>query len=261
MGFIGQEQIHHPLYSPLEKLYIQLFGMPIVGLRIRARNVFSLIPTGRTYSRILDAGSGPGVFSFELARRFPESHVTGIDLLSEQVSACRRIADAIHATNVEFREAAIQELAVSNHYDLILCVDILEHISDDRSALQQLYEVTAHTGILVLHVPALHRRYPVWRKALNFDVASHVRTGYAPADITHKVEQAGFRIRSSGFTYGFLETLANNISYMITRARMENKTVYALAFPFLNLMSWAGKGARPKKLGAGVFVVAEKVKP
>ena len=54
------------------------------------------------------------------------------------------------------------------------------------------------------------------------------------------------------------ETLANNISYMITHARMENKALYALAFPFLNLMSWLGRGARPKKLGAGIYVVAEK---
>ncbi len=156
------------------------------------------------------------------------------------------------------RKFRLKISSVSNRYDLILCIDILEHIADDQAALKKLYDVTMPGGILVLHVPALYRRYPVLRKRLNFEVAGHVRTGYEPAEIRGKVEQSGFQIQSSGFTYGFLETLANNISYMITRARMENKYLYALAFPFLNLMSWIGKGARPNTLGAGIYVVAEK---
>jgi hypothetical protein len=107
-------------------------------------------------------------------------------------------------------------------------------------------------------VPALYRRYPVWQKCLNFDVETHVRTGYGLQDIVEKVKQAGFKIHESGFTYGFWETLANNLSYMITRARMQNKILYSLAFPFLWCMSLLGTGARPQKLGAGVFVVAQK---
>jgi len=121
-----------------------------------------------------------------------------------------------------------------------------------------LYAIIETGGTLVLHVPALYRRYPVWKKSLNFDVETHVRTGYEPEDIQDKVKQAGFSIQESGFTYGFWETLANNISYMITHARMKNKMLYALAFPFLNLISLLGAGERPKTLGAGVFVIAEK---
>jgi hypothetical protein len=89
-------------------------------------------------------------------------------------------------------------------------------------------------------------------------VETHVRIGYNPEDIQEKARQAGFSVRESGFTYGFWETLANNISYKITRARMENKILYALAFPVLNVISLIGAKARPKKLGAGIFVVAEK---
>jgi hypothetical protein len=111
---------------------------------------------------------------------------------------------------------------------------------------------------LVLHVPALHRRYPIWKKRPNFDVETHVRTGYEPDEIEKKVKQSGFLIRKSGFTYGFWETLANNISYMITGAKMKNKTLYSLAFPVLILLSLFGARARPQKLGAGVFMVTEK---
>jgi len=258
MIFLGHEQIYNPSYSILEKAYIALFGIPIVGLRIRARNVFSLIPERRKYRRILDAGSGPGVFSFELGRRYPEAKVLGVDLLKESVEACTHIAEKIKADHVFFSQSSIENLSEQKYFDLILCVDILEHIEDDLKALTGLYQVLAPGGILVLHVPALYRRYPIWKKSLNFDVESHVRTGYEPVEILEKVKKSGFIIQKSGFTYGFLETLANNISYMITRARMQNKILYSLAFPLLNLISLIGARSRPKHLGAGIFVVAEK---
>lgn len=255
---LGREQRYHPDYSLLEKIYIAVLGMPVVGLRIRGRNIFHLIPDNKKYNHILDAGSGPGVFSFELARRFPDARVRGIDLLSKAVNACQHIADKVKITNVEFQHAAIGQLPDKDIFGLIICVDIMEHIEDDLNALKNLHQVIAPNGVLVLHVPALYRRYPVWKKSLNFDVETHVRLGYEPHEIEAKVKQAGFFIRESGFTYGFWETLANNLSYMITHARKQNKVLYALAFPFLHLISLIGYRARPASLGAGVFVVAEK---
>ena len=213
---LGKEQIHHPGYSRLEKAYIAVFGVPIVGLRIRARNVFSLIPRNRHYERILDAGSGTGVFSFELGRRFPEARVVGVDFQKEAVEACICIAEKTGAMNVEFRQEQIENLRERHTFDLVLCVDILEHIEDDMRALKGLFKVVAPGGVLVLHVPALYRRYPVWKKSLNFEVESHVRVGYRPKEIREKVRQAGFLICESGFTYGFWETLTNNISLAVS---------------------------------------------
>ena len=255
---LGYEQIHHPDYSIVEKAYIALFGIPIVGLRIRARNVFSLIPKHQSYHNILDAGSGPGVFAFELGRRYPETRVIGVDLLKESIQACEHILRKLEITNVQFLQSTIEDLPQHNFFDLILCVDILEHIHDDLAALKGLFHAAAPGAMLVLHVPALYRRYPIWKKRLNFDVPTHVRTGYEPQDIQQKVEDAGFFILERGFTYGFWETVANNLSYMITGAEMKNKILYSLAYPVLSAISLFGSRARPKKLGAGVFIVAEK---
>jgi 2-polyprenyl-3-methyl-5-hydroxy-6-metoxy-1,4-benzoquinol methylase len=253
---LGREQVHNPRYSLFEKIYIAVFGMPIVGLRIRGRNVFSLIPAERSYANILDAGSGPGVFTFELARRFPDSRILGVDMLAESIEACNSIAQTIKAENVTFLQTSVEEINFENHFDLILCVDILEHIEDDEKTLQVLSKLLAPEGILILHVPALYRRYPIWKKSVNFDVETHVRPGYELPDIEEKVKNCGICIIDSGYTYGFFETLSNNISYMITHARMENKVLYSIAFPFLNLFSLLGAKARPKNLGAGIYVIA-----
>ena len=255
---LGSEQRHNPDYSPLEKAYIALFGMPIVGLRIRARNIFSLIPADRHYKRLLDAGSGTGVISFKMGRRFPEANVLGVDLNEDAVRIGNYISNKIKSTNVKFRKSAIEDLDEKDQFDLIVCVDILEHIENDLKAIKVLFRLIRAGGILLLHIPSLYRRYPVWRKIENFDVPTHVRRGYEPHVIQEIVRQAGFTIMDTGFTYGFWETLANNISYMITRARMQNKIIYSFAFPFLYLISWLGPKARPKDLGAGIFIIAEK---
>jgi SAM-dependent methyltransferase len=193
-----------------------------------------------------------------MSRQFPDAEVLGIDFQKESVEACLHVKNKIRLQNVNFKKSSIENLSERNYFDLIICVDILEHIEDDLAALESLFSATLPGGILLLHVPSLYRRYPVWKKRINFDVPTHLRPGYLPEDIIFKVNEAGFTIRDWGFTYGFLETLANNISYMITRARKDNKILYSIAFPALNLMSMIGARARPKRLGAGIFVVAEK---
>lgn len=256
--FIGSELAYSDQYSALERTYIRWLGVPIVGLRIRARNIFSLIPKDKTYNEILDAGSGPGVFSFELAKRFPKAKILGIDIFEEQVNDAEAVRQKVGLENVHFAIGDILDFPQKDRFDLAVCVDILEHIEDDRAAMKGLFDALAPGGYLVVHVPAFHRRYPVFKKSENFYVPTHVRTGYEPEELHGKLTDTGFEIAAGGFTYGFWETLANNISYMITRAQMKNKKLYALAFPFLQLMSCLGARARPAKLGAGVYAVARK---
>jgi 2-polyprenyl-3-methyl-5-hydroxy-6-metoxy-1,4-benzoquinol methylase len=255
---LGREQRFNSEYSLLTRWYISVFGMPVVGLRIRAKNILSLIPKDISYQRILDAGSGTGVISFALARKFPHAKVHGIDLNRYAITMGNQIAEKLGARNIEFSTCSIDNFQVRNAYDLIVCVDILEHIKNDLDTIKALYNLADSNGILVLHVPSLYRRYPIWSKKINFDVPTHVRPGYEPHEIEAKVKETGFSILKMGLTYGFWETMANNLSYMITRANMENKVLYSLFFPLLNLISLLGAGARPKKLGAGIFIIAKK---
>lgn len=254
---IGGEQRFHPAYSGIERAYIRLFGIPVVGLRIRARVLSGLIPENLTPANILDAGSGPGVITFLLARRFPDAAILGIDCDPVAVEASQRIAEDGKVSNASFELGNLLVLP-EGRFDLVTCVDILEHVADDNAAVKSLFNTTSPGGTLLLHVPALYRRYPVFEKRLNFDVPTHVRPGYELNDIVAMVRGAGFGVQQSGYTFGFFETLANNLGYMITRAEKRHKMLYAMAFPWLNLLAWLGRGARPRGLGAGIYVIAAK---
>ncbi len=253
--FIGRELIHDESLTAVERAYIWLLGVPINGLRIRARRILPLI-TGR-YKKILDAGCGPGVFTFEISKRLPQSQVVGIDIEKELVDKNTRIAARVGLKNCSFELKDIDRLGINQKYDLVLCVDNLEHIADDRRALKNFYCALCQGGDLLVHVPAYTRRWLFFGWAVNFDVDGHMRPGYTLKEIKEKIEFVGFKIQEIHYTYGWLETVTNNISYLITKARMRNKFFYALVFPFLNMVSFLGRNSKPRK-GAGVLVLARK---
>src|SRR5438270_1854623 len=54
-------------------------------------------------SHILDIGCGPGEWALEIAQRFPESRITGIDISDLMIRYARYTAESLHITNVEFQ--------------------------------------------------------------------------------------------------------------------------------------------------------------
>ena len=252
---LGTELRYSTDFSPLERLYIKIFGVPINGLRIRARRILPLITD--KYKYILDAGCGPGVFTFEMAKRFPKSTVTGVDIEDSLLASNSQIAEKLYLDNCRFEHIDLTGMEESERFDLILSVDNLEHIEDDDNALRRFYQALTNGGDLILHVPGYERRWYFFGWAVNFHVDGHYRPGYTREQIQEKLEEAGFSIREIYYTYGWVETITNNISYWITRADMKNKMLYALVFPCLNFLSYFGRNSRPEK-GAGVLVIASK---
>ncbi|MCE5249480.1 class I SAM-dependent methyltransferase [bacterium] len=252
---IGRELEFDTSLSWPERLYIKIFGIPINGLRIRARRVLPLISS--QYKNILDSGCGQGVFTFEIARRLPGSMVTGVDTDRGKLERNGRIALSAGLTNCRFEYMDMTRPSNNEHYDLVLSLDVLEHIDDDDSILRFYHSALTSGGNLILHVPAYHRRWFFFRWKQNFDVEGHVRPGYLMENITEKVRNAGFTISEHHYTYGWLETITNNISYLITGAGMKHKYLYALVFPLLLLVSYFGKDSKPSR-GAGILILAEK---
>jgi len=255
MGLRGTEIAHDPGRSSFERMYARVLGAPANGLRIRLRRV--LPQTEGSYDQILDAGCGGGVFSLELAKQHPEGQVLGVELEQSLVDRANVVARESGLPNCRFERGDVTKLDFDAQFDLVVSVDNFEHVEDDVTAMRQLYSALRPGGRLVVHVPGHDRRWPVFAKHVNFDVPGHVRPGYHVADLVQKLADAGFRVDDSQYTYGFIETLTNNISYAITGAGQRRKGLYALVFPFLLVVSYFGQWAKPK-WGAGVLAVADR---
>ncbi len=252
---IGSELALNPEAGIFERMYVRLAGVPINGLRIRLRRILPRV-TGRP-KKVLDAGCGRGVFAYQIAKKFPDASVTGVDVDDKQLEVDRLIAEKAGLRNISFTHADVSRLPFREDFDLVLSVDNLEHIEDDMRALTGLAESIKMGGCLVLHVPGYERRWLFFKFRKNFDVPGHFRPGYRLDEITDKVTRTGLHVKEAFYTYGWLETVSNNVSYLITGAEGKNRFVYALIFPFLNVIAWIGRNSRPEK-GAGILLIAEK---
>jgi SAM-dependent methyltransferase len=97
-------------------------------------------------AEILDAGCGSGRTLDELV---DYGAVRGVELDSEAVAAARARGRG------EVVQGRLEELPWSDDtFDLITCLDVLEHTPDDRATLRELRRVTKPGGHLLLTVPA-----------------------------------------------------------------------------------------------------------
>lgn len=96
--------------------------------------------------RVLDAGCGSGRTLDELAGY---GTVSGLELSEEGVAAARRRG------HEDVRRGRVEELPWPDAtFDLVTCLDVVEHTPDDRATLRELRRVTRPGGHLLVTVPA-----------------------------------------------------------------------------------------------------------
>ena len=129
---------------------------------------------------VLDVGCGSGAMLADLSGTVGSA--TGVDVNPRAVEHARsRGLGSVFVAGVE------QLPFPGGAFDLVTCLDVLEHVRDDRGALAELRRVTAPHGLLLVTVPA----YPsLWS---GHDVAAgHVRR-YRAGELGVAAESEGWR--------------------------------------------------------------------
>lgn len=114
-----------------------------------ARDLQAMIPD-RDYRSIIDLGCGTGEQTLQLAQRFPQAQVTGLDSSAEMLSK----AGAHAASNLKFTQGNITDL--TGQYDLIYSNAALQWPPDHPALLAQIWAHLNPGGFLAVQVPSNH---------------------------------------------------------------------------------------------------------
>ncbi|MDX2036879.1 MAG: class I SAM-dependent methyltransferase [Isosphaeraceae bacterium] len=130
--------------------------------------------------RILDVGCGDGLF-FDVLAGYGE--VEGLETDGSLVRDPER-RDRITVGTLETLSG---ERGLAS-FDVVLMLDVLEHIDDDRAALEDVFSLLGPGGRLVLTVPAMP-----WLWSRHDEVNEH-RRRYTARMLREVIESAGFEI-------------------------------------------------------------------
>ncbi len=134
----------------------------------------------RNGARALDAGCGSGRTLEELQR----FDACGIELSAQAAEVARARGRG------EVQVGRLEELPWGDGtFELITCLDVIEHTPDDRATLRELRRVCAPGGWLLLTVPAYQA---LWSA---HDEANHHYRRYARATLGGAASDAGWLVR------------------------------------------------------------------
>lgn len=220
--------------------------------------------------RFLEVGCGRGDLLISLGKKGLAGR--GIDFSEQAVQLCReRIVAAGLSDQLAVEQCDLFALAEGQLYDLVIAFEVIEHLEDDRAALERIRALLRPRGHFLLSVPAHMRKWgatDVW--------ADHYRR-YERAELGQKLRAAGFTVREL-LSYGYpllnLTRAIRNVVYARDTKRGETAqertlssgvslpAAVRLVRPFVPAYSWlVYQTQRPflsSNLGEGYFVLAQR---
>ena len=240
----------------LKILYVLLFGIPEIGFQIRSayfKKILKLHLTNKNFKKILDAGSGIGAYTLLLGKMFTKAKVIGGDIDKYRLQSCKVIANESNVKNVEFEYLDIAKASNNATNDLIVCIDVLEHIHNYESALKNLSKLLKSGGYLYIHVPQPNQQR-IFNSFKTWQHEDHVREGISKLDLENMLKKLGFTIILSKETFGFFGKLAWEINHlMLSRSFV----LAGITFPFLFILGKFDLLFKNKD-GLGIAILARR---
>lgn len=249
----------------LRTLLYKLLGLMFLREWHVKRELRAILTHHPQFTRIFDAGSGFGQYSYYVAKRFPHISIHAVDVKAEQIEDCRKFFSKANITNVQFSVEDLTEPKHENEFDLIMSVDVMEHIPDDIDVFQNLYKALKPGGLVLVNTPSNVGGSDAESPEDESFIGEHARNGYGVEEIRTKLESGGFSVEQIKFTYGHWGSLAWQwgIKYPMQMLHLSKLLFFLLPFyymltlPFTLLLMYLDY-AMTNTTGTGLLVIAKK---
>lgn len=253
-----------------------------LSLQVRGDAALAELPL-RTGSLVGDLGCGTGCFSAELARR--GCRVLCVDVSEANLDTLERIyPDLTEHGLLTPVPGDLSELPLESEVlDVACCMEVLEHVEDDRRAVAEIARVLKPGGTLMLTVPNRLAPLPLIER---FGLQSvhdrpgperHVRPGYAPREIRTLLSEVDLNVGTltgvGGPLYRACTGFVSLVHLAYRRARRQPEwtwadveedaaslplRLYAFVFPALLFLARLERGGEEPARRSSLLVVATK---
>lgn len=214
---------------------------------------------------IYDAGSGFGQYTYFMSQKLIPCNIFAVDVKEDWIKDSRNFFSQKEIKNVSFAIEDLTSITHQNKFDLVVCVDVMEHIHDDVTVFRNFYNALKQGGYLLVNSPSIYGGSDVHQDEEESFIGEHARDGYSKEDLESKLHPLGFSTYKYRYTYGFWGDKAwrLGIKYPMILLNISQLFLlilplyYLLTFPFTLIMMNLDFTTN-SKTGSGINYIAKK---
>lgn len=187
---------------------------------------------------VYDAGAGFGQYSYWLSGRLPKANITAIDVKDEQVADCNAFFQRIGRPQVKFEVGDVTKVTKPDSFELVVCVDVMEHILEDEAALRCYSTSLKPGGMLIISTPSDQGGSDVHEEGEGSFIEEHVRDGYNIDDIRAKCLRNGFSKVVARYSYGAPGKISWKLSMKWPLLMLGVSKAFFIFLPFYYLLAY-----------------------
>lgn len=227
------------VFFNLTPAFRKLFYLLLDLLLLRAWHVHKHLKVWMKENKkahILDAGSGFGQYSYYLGKQSKDYKITAIDVKEEQVADCNQFFHKIGLTNVNFEVGDLTKFTHPEAYDLVISVDVMEHILEDVDVFKNFHASMKKGALLIINTPSDQGGSDVKGEDQESFIGEHVRDGYNINEIQDKLRLAGFTKIEAGYAYGAPGKISWKLSMKYPMLMLNTSMLFILILPIWYLI-------------------------
>lgn len=180
----------------LNYLGVMVFGIPHIWLRMRIRQILTILKTKDRNMQILNAGCGYGILDMELAQ-LGFNHLNLVDIDAKRINEIKRQSEEypLFKNRLTSQVGSVTELPFEdNRFEWVVSSEVIEHIEDDALMMHELSRVLKPGGSILITTPADSKS-----NAKDFHTYGHTKAGYSLRELRSLGEQASLKLIGSHY--------------------------------------------------------------
>jgi 2-polyprenyl-3-methyl-5-hydroxy-6-metoxy-1,4-benzoquinol methylase len=214
---------------------------------------------------IYDAGTGFGQYTYFMSKKLSPANILSVDIKEDWIKDAEKFFGKTDTSNVKLKVEDLLRINHENKFDLILCVDVMEHITEDVQVFQNFYRALKPNGFLLINSPSIFGGSDVHSDEDESFIDEHARVGYSKEELESKLHPLGFKTYKSQYTYGFWGDKAWRLGIKYPMVLLNISKIFFIVLPIyylftspftfiLMILDYNSNN----KIGSGINFIAQK---